>query len=72
VAGLDGKPGDPIFEQKQTVLNMEALIKDAMLPGFAAADAVSRDGYEFDNTFDGLNMIENGEEGEEGEDVVEK
>ncbi len=69
VAGVDGKPGDPVFEQKQMALNVEAIIKEAMLTGFAAADSASRDGYESENTFGGLDMDENGEQ---GEDVVEK
>lgn len=37
--------------------------------GFAAADAASRDGYESKSTFGGLDIDENGEQ---GEDVVEK
>ncbi|SRR5713101_790048 len=69
VAGVDGRPGDPVFEQKQMALNVEAIIKEAMLTGFSAADSASRDGYESENTFDGLDMDENGEQ---GEDVVEK
>jgi hypothetical protein len=69
VAGVDGQPGDPVFEQRQMALNVEAIIKEAMLTGFAAADSASRDGYESENTFDGLDMDENGEQ---GEDVVEK
>ena len=39
VAGMDWKPGDPIFERKQMALNVEAIVKQAMLTGFAAADA---------------------------------
>jgi hypothetical protein len=69
VADIDEVPGDPIFERKQMALNVEAIIKEAMLTGFAAADAASRDGYESENTFDGLDMHENGEP---GEDVVEE
>jgi hypothetical protein len=55
VASINEKPGDPIFEQKQIALNVEAIIKEAMLMGFAAADAASRNGYESKNTFGGLN-----------------
>jgi len=69
VTGVDGKPGDPIFERKQMALNVEGIVKNAMLTGFAAADAASRDGYESVNTFDGLYTDGNGEQ---GEDVVEK
>jgi len=48
---------------------VEAIIKEAMFAGFAAADAASREGYESENTFDGLDMDENGER---GENVAEK
>src|SRR5882672_3203925 len=51
VTGVDGKPGDPVFEQKQMALNVEAIVKEAMLTGFAAADAAARDGYESENTW---------------------
>src|SRR5262249_8239084 len=69
VADIGEEPGDPIFERKQLGLNVQAIIKEAMLTGFAAADVASRDGYESENTFGGLDMDENGEQ---GEDVVEK
>jgi hypothetical protein len=68
-AGRDEKPGDPLLEQKQIALNVEAIIKEAMLTGFAAADAAARDGFESGNAFGGLDMDENGEQ---REDVVEK
>jgi len=69
VADIGEEPGDPTFERKQIGLNVEATIKEAMLTGFAAADAASRNGYESENTFDGLDIDENGGK---GEDVVEK
>jgi hypothetical protein len=59
LAGLDVKPGDPVFEQKQLALNVEKISKAAMLAAFAAADAASRDGYESENTFGGLDENEN-------------
>jgi len=68
VADVDETPGDPIFERKQIGLNVHAIIKEAMLAGFAAADSASRDGFQSTDTFDGLDMDENGEQ---GEDVVE-
>jgi hypothetical protein len=69
VAGIDEKPGDPIFEQKQIALNVAAIIKEAMLTGFAVADAAARDGFESKSTFGGLDVDENGAQ---GEDVVEE
>jgi hypothetical protein len=69
VAGVEGEPGDPVFEQEQMALNVEAITKAAMFAGFAAADAASRDGYQSEDTFYGLDLDENGEQ---SEDVEEK
>jgi hypothetical protein len=68
VAAIGEKPGDPLFERKQIGLNVQAITKEATVAGSAAADAASRHRYESENTFDGLDMDENGEQ---GEDVVE-
>jgi hypothetical protein len=65
VADIAEEPGDPVFEQKQMKLNVEAIIKEAMLTGFAAADAAARDGFESENTFGGIDVDENSEQGED-------